>query len=86
MSTIFKDIIDKKIKADILYETKNILAFRDINSIAPHHLLIVPKQEIATINDVKDSDTMEDNKDMNEYWTNYFNNGKNNYLNLWKNI
>lgn len=36
--------------------------------------------------DVKDSDTMEDNKDMNEYWTNYFNNGKNNYLNLWKNI
>ena len=58
MSTIFKDIIDKKINADIVYETDDILAFKDINSVAPYHLLIIPKQEIPTVNDVKDSDAM----------------------------
>lgn len=35
--------------------------------------------------DVKDSDTMpEENKNMNEYWTNFFSNAKTKYLQYWK--
>ena len=59
MSTIFKKIIDKEIKADIIYEDDKSLAFMDINAVAPIHFLIIPKTEIATINDIND-----DNKEL----------------------
>jgi GR25 family glycosyltransferase involved in LPS biosynthesis len=36
--------------------------------------------------DVKDSDTMPENKNMNEYWINFFSNAKAKYLHYWKNI
>ena len=35
---------------------------------------------------VKDSDTMPENINMNEYWTNFFSNAKTKYLQYWKNI
>ncbi len=53
MSTIFSKIIAKEIPADIVYEDDLVLAFRDIAPQAPSHILIVPKQEVATVNDVK---------------------------------
>ena len=45
-STIFTDIINKKLPADIIYENENILAFKDIAPVAPVHYLIIPKKEI----------------------------------------
>ena len=56
MSTIFKDIIDKKINANIIYETSDVLAFEDINAIAPHHYLIIPKKEIKNVNNISSND------------------------------
>ena len=56
MSTIFKKIINKEIKADIVYEDDNVLAFKDINPQAPIHILIIPKVEIKTTNDIKSND------------------------------
>ena len=56
MSTIFKKIIDKEIPSDIIYENDKILCFKDINSVAPIHILIIPKKEISTVNDISDSD------------------------------
>ena len=56
MSTIFKKIINKELKADIVYENDNILCFNDINAKAPVHILIIPKKEIPTLNDIKDED------------------------------
>lgn len=53
MSTIFKQIIDREIPADIVYEDDTCLAFRDVNPQAPVHVLLIPKEEIATMNDVK---------------------------------
>lgn len=50
--TIFDKIIRKEIPADILYEDEHALAFKDINPQAPVHFLIIPKQRIATINDI----------------------------------
>ena len=51
--TIFSKIIRHEIPADIVYEDDEILAFRDINPQAPVHVLIIPKIEIATVNDVR---------------------------------
>ena len=56
MSTIFKKIIDKEIQSDIIFENDNVLCFKDINLAAPTHLLIIPKKEISTVNDIKNSD------------------------------
>lgn len=52
MATLFTKIIKREIPAKIIYETDQVLAFEDINPQAPHHYLIVPKMEIATINDL----------------------------------
>ena len=52
MSTIFSKIINKEIPADIVHETDNVLAFRDINPQAPVHILIIPKIEIPKVTDI----------------------------------
>lgn len=49
-NTIFSKIINKEIKADIVFESDNVLAFRDINPQAPIHIIIIPKEEIPRIN------------------------------------
>ena len=56
MSTIFSKIIAKEIPADIVYEDDLVLAFRDIAPQAPIHVLVIPKKEIATLNDVSAQD------------------------------
>lgn len=55
MSTIFSKIIAKEIPADIVYEDELVLAFRDIAPQAPVHILIIPKKEIPTANDVAEA-------------------------------
>ncbi len=50
---IFCKIIAGEIPAEKLYEDDNVLAFRDIQAQAPLHALIIPKQHIATINDLQ---------------------------------
>ena len=56
MSSIFSKIIAGEIPADIVYEDDLALAFRDIAPMAPVHVLIIPKREIATANDVTADD------------------------------
>jgi histidine triad (HIT) family protein len=48
--TIFQKIIDGDLPADIIYEDEQCLAFRDINPIAPTHILIIPKTSITQLN------------------------------------
>jgi len=50
---LFLKIINREIPAEIVYETDEILAFRDINPQAPLHVLIIPKQRISTLNDLE---------------------------------
>jgi histidine triad (HIT) family protein len=54
--TLFEKIIAREIPADIVYETDEVIAFRDIDPKAPTHILIVPKKAIATINDLTEDD------------------------------
>ena len=56
MSTIFLKIINKEIPAEIVYEDDELLAFNDINPQAPVHILIIPKKEIKTLNDIESED------------------------------
>ena len=49
MSTIFTQIINREIPADIVYEDQFCLAFRDINPQAPVHVLLIPKKEIVSM-------------------------------------
>lgn len=49
MKTIFSKIINKEIKADIVYEDDDIIAFKDIYPAAPIHILFVPKKEIQNL-------------------------------------
>ena len=57
MSTLFTKIINREIPADIVYENENVIAFKDINPVAPIHILVVPKKEIPTVNDITEEDT-----------------------------
>lgn len=65
-NTIFSKIIKKEIKADIVFESDKVLAFRDINPQAPVHIIIIPKEEIPRINNF-------DSKKHSDYLTEMFN-------------
>jgi len=54
--TIFGKIIKREIPADIVYEDDEVLAFKDIAPQAPIHILIIPKKEIPTANDIQEED------------------------------
>jgi len=57
MSTIFSKIRDKEIPAEFLYEDEEIFAIKDIMPQANIHILIIPKKDIPTLNDITKSDT-----------------------------
>ena len=56
MSTLFTQIINREIPADIVYEDQFCLAFRDIKPKAPVHVLLIPKEEIVSMATVETED------------------------------
>jgi histidine triad (HIT) family protein len=52
---IFCKIAARQIPSTIVYEDDDLLAFKDINPAAPVHLLLIPKQHVATLSDCNDS-------------------------------
>tara|TARA_B100000965_G_scaffold368303_1_gene354880 strand:+ start:563 stop:952 length:390 start_codon:yes stop_codon:yes gene_type:complete len=54
---LFCRIVEKKIPADIVYESEDLIAFKDIKPKAPIHCLIIPKKHISTINDIDESNS-----------------------------
>jgi len=53
---IFCKIISGDIPTEFVHQDENLVVFKDINPLAPVHLLIVPKRHIRSINDVTDAD------------------------------
>lgn len=53
---IFCRIADGKIKSNIVYQDENILAFPDINPLAPTHILIIPRKHIPTVGEMSSAD------------------------------
>ena len=54
--TIFSKILRYEIPADIVYEDDDVLGFRDLNPQAPVHVLFIPRQPLATLNDATPQD------------------------------
>ena len=52
---IFCKIIDGDIPSDTVYETEKIKVFKDINPVAPVHLIIVPKIHIEDLNSLDET-------------------------------
>ena len=57
---IFCKIANKEINSEIVYENKNVVAFKDLNPKAKIHILIVPKKHYETILDLDEKEIMED--------------------------
>ena len=53
---IFCKIVNGEIPSDKVYEDDEILAFKDINPVAPVHILIIPKKHIASADDLEECD------------------------------
>jgi len=53
-SCIFCKIAAREIPAEILRESDRVVAFRDLNPQAPTHILLIPKEHIASLADVTD--------------------------------
>lgn len=58
MDCIFCKISNKEIPANIVFEDDDIVAFKDINPIAPVHVLIIPKKHISSVTELKNGDAM----------------------------
>ena len=50
---LFCKIAAGEIPANIVHQDDDVVAFEDISPQAPHHLVIIPRQHIATVNDLE---------------------------------
>jgi histidine triad (HIT) family protein len=53
---IFCRIIAGEIPSKKVYEDERCIAICDLNPVAPTHVLVIPRQHIATMNDVAEAD------------------------------
>ncbi|MBC8496359.1 MAG: histidine triad nucleotide-binding protein [Chloroflexi bacterium] len=53
---LFCKIIAGEIPSEKVYQDEQITAFRDINPVAPTHILIIPNKHIASINELSPED------------------------------
>ena len=53
---LFCKIIKGEIPSTKVYEDDEILAFRDINPLAPVHVLVIPKKHISSLNQLQPED------------------------------
>ena len=49
---IFCKIVNGEIDANKIYENSRVLAFKDLNPVAPVHVLFIPKDHICCANDI----------------------------------
>lgn len=53
---IFCKILNKELPSEIVFEDDHVLAIKDINPLAPVHLLLISKKHIASLNEVLPED------------------------------
>lgn len=57
MSCIFCDISNGKINANIVYKDDLMIIFKDINPVAPIHLLAIPRDHIKSAADINEDNS-----------------------------
>ena len=50
---VFCNIVKREIQSEILHETDNLIVIRDIMPKAPVHLLVITKEHIPSVTDLK---------------------------------
>ena len=53
---LFCKIVSSEISSEKIFEDEKILAFKDINPVSPHHILIIPKKHIDSLSDSTERD------------------------------
>ena len=56
---LFCKITRKEIPADVVFESDSFLAFRDINPMAPTHVLVIPKKHVSGVHVADVSDDLQ---------------------------
>ena len=54
--TVFHKIIRRELDADVLFEDELCIAFRDIEPVAPFHVLVVPKKNLKNLSEAGEGD------------------------------
>ena len=57
MDCVFCKIVAGEIRADILYQDEGVIAFRDINPMAPTHLLIITRKHIPSLGHLSEAES-----------------------------
>lgn len=55
---LFCRIVSHEIPAKYVLENDHVVAFRDINPQAPVHVVVVPRQHVASLNDAADAEML----------------------------
>jgi histidine triad (HIT) family protein len=53
---LFCKIVSRQIPSDIVLETDEVLAFKDVRPVAPVHALVIPKKHLTSIHDATPDD------------------------------
>jgi histidine triad (HIT) family protein len=56
MDCIFCKIVKGEIPSKKVFENDNVMAFHDIQPLAPAHVLVIPKKHIASMNEAEEED------------------------------
>jgi histidine triad (HIT) family protein len=52
---LFCKIVRGEIPAKLVYESDDCVAFRDIDPKAPVHVLVIPREHVSSLNEVRDA-------------------------------
>lgn len=55
---VFCKIVEGKLPSTKVYEDEEVLAFKDINPIAPIHILVIPKKHIKSLTELNDDELL----------------------------
>lgn len=54
MDCLFCKIVAGEVPSENVFESDSVLAFRDINPQAPTHILVIPKEHVASAAELED--------------------------------
>ena len=55
MATLFTRIITGELPGEIIYEDERCVALRDINPVAPTHILVIPREELPRLDEAREA-------------------------------
>jgi histidine triad (HIT) family protein len=53
MDCLFCKIAAKELDSEIVFESERVVAFKDINPAAPVHVLVIPREHVASVHELR---------------------------------